>query len=192
MTYVAITPLASQSPGLFPAACNTNFVRLQTIISGDHIFNLSAATNDGIHKQVSLLNYATDPSSLTQGNNCVVYSKLVTGVTQLFFYNGASVQQLTSGGGSGSRGVVASVNFDATQNPILIRSSFNVASVTRIFNSVGTFAIAFATPLSNANFVVSVTGMRNEFNKTISGYVCGNGAYGSSVSANAVSYSICQ
>lgn len=94
MTFNVTVPNAAQSPGIFPAQNNTNFQRIKDIVNADHNFVDTAATNQGAHKQVSLINRA-DPVALTGGTNGVLYSKDVNGVPQFFFYNGVTVQQIT-------------------------------------------------------------------------------------------------
>jgi hypothetical protein len=94
MTFSINVPNAAQSPGLFPAQNNTNFLRLRDIINNDHNFTNSAAAAQGIHKQVTLINRST-PVGLTAGN-AIVYTKPdIFGATQLWLYNGATNQQLT-------------------------------------------------------------------------------------------------
>lgn len=94
MTFSITVPSANQSPGLFPAQNNTNFMRLRDIINQDHNFTASAASNQGTHKQVSLIN-RSDPGTLP-GISSILYSKADNlGASQLWFYNGLSTSQLT-------------------------------------------------------------------------------------------------
>lgn len=94
MTYDANVPNGGQSPGLFPVQNNTNYARLKTIISGDHIFNDTAANDDGCHKQVTLAN-RVDPSSVPTGTNSMVYGKAATdSVNELWFYDSVTPRQL--------------------------------------------------------------------------------------------------
>ncbi len=97
MTFNAIVPLSTTSPGVFPAQNNTNFTRLKTIISGDHIFNDTQADNDGTHKQVTIT-FRADPTSLPTGTNGIMFSKLdaaVSNAAQVYWYNGTTIQQMT-------------------------------------------------------------------------------------------------
>lgn len=95
MTFDPNVPNASQSPGLFPAQNNTNFARLKTIINADHVFNDTAQTTDGVHRQVTLISRAV-PVSLPGGTNAILYSWVdALSRTQLRFYNGSTDVQLT-------------------------------------------------------------------------------------------------
>lgn len=95
MTFNTNVPNAAQSPGLFPAQNNTNFARLKTIINNDHIFNDTAAANDGTHRQVTLTDRAI-PGSLPTNTNAILYTWLDTlGRSQLRYYNGIADWQLT-------------------------------------------------------------------------------------------------
>ncbi len=101
MTFNAIVPLSTQSPGLFPAQNNTNYTRLKTLISGDHIFNDTAPgatpNNDGTHKQVTVT-FRADPAALPTDTNGIMFSKLdatVSNAAQLYWYNGSTIEQMT-------------------------------------------------------------------------------------------------
>lgn len=94
MTFSTNVPNAAFSPGLFPAENNTNFTRLKAIISGDHVFNDTAAENDGIHNQVTLVN-RDSPSALVAGANSMFYGRTATdNVNELWFYDNVSARQL--------------------------------------------------------------------------------------------------
>lgn len=97
MTYDPVTPNAGQSPGVFPTGNNTNFARLKTIINADHVFNDTAQADDGAHRKMTMVNLSADPVALPAGTNGIVYSKVVSGETQMFFYNGVRISQFTSG-----------------------------------------------------------------------------------------------
>ena len=98
MTFNTNVPDASQSPGLFPTQNNTNFTRLQAIIAGDHQFNNTEPSappnNDGVHKQVTLINRA-NPSSVPTGSNSMFYGKAATdAVNELWFFDGGGFAQV--------------------------------------------------------------------------------------------------
>lgn len=96
MSYAIIVPNAGQSPGLFPAQNNANFNRLKTIINSDHVFNDTAQADDGIHRQVTLVNRSAAPVGLVTGANAMLYSfPDSNSATQLYWYDGATIQQLT-------------------------------------------------------------------------------------------------
>lgn len=93
MTFDPAIPKAAQSPGLFPTQNNTNYTRLKTIINADHVFNDTAASTDGVHRQMTLVS-RTHPVSLPVGTNSMLYS--FSGTTQqLWFYDGSTNFQLT-------------------------------------------------------------------------------------------------
>lgn len=95
MTFDPNIPNAGQSPGLFPPQNNTNFARLKTIINADHVFNDTAQSTDGFHRQATMVARA-QPGALPVGSNAILYAWLDgSGQTQLRFYNGANDFQLT-------------------------------------------------------------------------------------------------
>jgi hypothetical protein len=95
MTFIVVVPNAGQSPGLFPSQANANFQRLETIITGDHVFNASAAPNDGLHKQVTLVNRIDPVGLLPSGTNSMVYGKTASdSVNELWFYDAITPRQL--------------------------------------------------------------------------------------------------
>jgi hypothetical protein len=95
MTFDPNIPNAGQSPGLFPPQNNTNFARIKTIINSDHVFNDTAQSTDGFHKQATMIARAS-PVALPTGSNAILYSWLDgSGQTQLRFYNGANDFQIT-------------------------------------------------------------------------------------------------
>lgn len=185
MSYDANVPNFNQSPGLFPAKCNTNFSRLQTLINADHIFNDSTAATDGTHRQVTML-ARNVPGSLPVGNG-ILYTKLVTGVPQLFFYNGITDQQITPALTIGAT-VVACVNFNGTITGAVnqaIRSQFNVNRVER--SAAGTYTIIFSTPLANTDYIVLLTGMRQDSSsKPVFGFVESSPLYTTNVTVDSV------
>lgn len=95
MTFDPNVPNAGQSPGLFPTQNNTNFARLQTIINTDHVFNDTAQSTDGYHRQCTMIDRA-QPMSLPTGSNGIVYTWLDSNSqSQLRFYNGMNDFQIT-------------------------------------------------------------------------------------------------
>jgi len=110
MTFDPNVPNANQSPGLFPAQNNNNYARLKTIINADHVFNDTAAANDGVHRQVTMVTHPIAvPGDLPAGTNGLAYAWVdADGQTQLRFYNGTDDFQLTPLGPTPSK-VVGSV-----------------------------------------------------------------------------------
>ena len=144
MTFNATKPNASESPSLAPGQIQTNWSRLQTIIDKDHQFNASAATNDGLHKRVSLMN--GNQASLPAGSNAVMYSNSVslsTGVTRNeVFVRNASQNMLLA--------PRAACSFTVSGTTPTIEFSFNVNTVVR--NSIGVYTITFTGALPSAKY----------------------------------------
>ncbi len=178
MTFDPNIPNAGQSPGLFPAQSNTNYARLKTIINAEHVFNDTASASDGIHRQVTFINRSTPGS--TGAGNAILYTRSTSGATQLFFYNGVNVQQITPF----AQIVKAMVNFNGIPGTPMIRSASNVSSVTK--NGTGDYTINFATPIANDNYVVLLTGMRNSSGSGSFGCVAGSSTYTNSVKVGSV------
>lgn len=177
MTYSSGVPAQLASPGIFPAQGNTNFARLQTIIGGDHQFNLSAAANDGYHNLIHLTAQAPSGALAATGR---LYVKTAGSYLQLFYMDEAGrAYQITPG-------IIAAVNFNGTGavGVQTLRSSINVTSVTK--TSTGSYTIAFTTAIANNNYIVQCTGMRNATGDVSNGYIAGNATYGTSVAVGSL------
>lgn len=98
MTYNASTnPSATDKIRIFPSQVSTNmWPRLQTIISGDHQFNASVASNDGYHKVIHLINQAGTPAATSGFGQ--VYTKTVGTENEMFFRGGALAVELQMSG----------------------------------------------------------------------------------------------
>ena len=182
MTYDPGIPNASNSPGIFPAQSQANFGRLQTLLGADHQFNNSAATTDGWHNLVHMIPPNPDPTGALSGYGRL-YSKADSGgVQQLHFMTDAGSEYQITPAYSGA-GIVAAVNFDGVSGAV-IRSQLNVTSVTR--SSTGRYRINFTNPIANANYIATVTGMRNTTSSAgvipCMGFVMANATYSNSVS----------
>lgn len=174
MTFDPAIPKAAQSPGLFPTQNNTNYTRLKTIINADHVFNDTAASTDGVHKQMTLVSRAHPVGALPVGTNSMLYS--FSGTTQqLWFYDGSSHFQVTP-----TMPIRAAVAFDGNG---VIQSQVNVSSAVKSGTSI--FTINFTIPMPNANYIVQVCGMRPGANTVCNGGVLGN-TFASSVTTNFV------
>jgi len=88
-TYNASVPQSSDSPSIFPAQGQANFGRLLTVFGVDHQFNLSAATNDGWHKVVHLIQQAPTGPDSGFGR---LYVKLQGPAVQLFYLDDLGVE----------------------------------------------------------------------------------------------------
>ncbi len=178
MTFNASIPLNSDSPSIFPAQSQTNYARLQTIISADHQFNLTAAGNDGYHNLIHKTLQAPTGALANTGRS---YVKVSAGRVHDFYMDDTGAEyQVTP-----TMPIRASVNFNGTGavGVQVIRSQFNVASVTKTAN--GLYTIAFTTAMPDANYMIQITGMRNT-NLSAFGFVQGDATYGNSVTTASV------
>ena len=82
--------------------------------------------------------------------------------------DGSGVMKLQSNGVTTN--ALAWVNFNGT-GTVAIRSSYNVSSITD--NGTGDYTVNFATALSDANYVVGVTGYRNTSGDSFASQVAG-------------------
>jgi hypothetical protein len=146
------------------------------------MFNDSASATDGIHKQVTLLTRDA-PGALPVGNG-ILYTKVVDGVSQLYFYNGTTDMKITPALTLGAT-IKACVNFDGTGAFGLIpsgdiRSQFNISSINHTDD--GEYTITFATPLADSNYIVLLCGMRKDSSsKPVYGFVNSAPTYETSV-----------
>lgn len=178
MTYNVTVPNASQSPALFPGQANTNFTRLKTIINADHVFNDTAQSTDGVHRQCTLIDRA-DPVSLPSGTDAILYSwEDSAGQSQLKLYNGTSIFQITPG-------VVAAVNFNGIPaTPTIRGNALNVSSVVK--DATGVYTINFSTALPDTNYIVAGMGMRNTAGDVSAPCVFADPIYNNSVTTGSV------
>ena len=141
MTFNIIAPNASVSPGLFPPQNNTNFSRLKTIINSDHVFNDTAQTTDGFHRQVTLINRTPPTGVLPTGSNGIIYTDLDSfSQTQLHFYNGATDYQLTP---------LAAAPTKVTGSVALAGNATSGTIYTVPPNSYGTIFVNYISPSGN-------------------------------------------
>jgi len=147
MTFDPGIPVKTQSPGLFPDQMHADLNRLKTMIETDHVFNNTAQANDGIHKQVRLINNSFPIGGFVNGENGIHFAVAnALGQSQEWYVNNSMYLPETS--------IKAIVNFDgSTGAPVMRAGSFNVTSVTRPPGApVGTYRITFIVPfVSNAN-----------------------------------------
>jgi len=97
MSYVENVPDANQSPYYLPQQNSENFTRLKKIITADHVFNDTSADDDGIHRQVTIVNRPApgDPTSVPAGASSMMYGKTATdSVNELWFFDAVSPRQL--------------------------------------------------------------------------------------------------
>ena len=179
MTFDASIPLSTDSPALFPSQSQQNFQVLQTIVGKDHQFNLTPAggDNSGYHTIVHMIPQSTPGAVAGHGQ---LYGKLSSGVAQLYYEDSAGTEYRLAP--KTATNIVAAVNFNGISGASIRGTAFNVSGVTR--TGTGSYTITFASPLSNNNYVVQITGMRNGTDDISNGQVAGNATYGNSVSTN--------
>ncbi len=150
MTFDANQPNASESPANFPTPANVNNTRIKTLINAEHVFNDTAQADDGVHRQMTMI-ARTDPVSVPAGTSAMLYTKIVSGTPQLYFYDG-TIARLIGDSGTlsiaaraswNSAGTVFGPNFNATV-------SFNASSKV--------YTITFPTPLSALGLQFSLEG----------------------------------
>ena len=182
MTFDPSIPLASDPPGNFPTQSQTNFSRLKTLISADHQFNNTAATDDGYHNIVHLT--AQTPNAAAVPASGRLYAKADgLGRLQANYMDdtpGTSLNyQITP-----TLPIRAAVNFDSTG--VIRGTAYNVSSVTLL--SGGHFKVNFTTNMPDANYITQVTGMGTDtgVRNSCLGAISGDTVYGNSVTTSYV------
>lgn len=141
MTYNPNVPNASQSPGLFPTQNNTNFARLKTIINADHLFNDTAQSTDGVHRQCTMIARAI-PGALIPGTNSILYTWIdANNQAQLRFYNGDIDYQLTPNLTTSPTKLTGSVSLTGGQ------TSGNIFNIPA--NTFGTIFVNYVSPTAS-------------------------------------------
>jgi len=122
MTFDASIPLTGDSPALFPNQSQTNFARLQALVSADHQFNITSAANDGYHNLVHM----QIPNPLPTGALASLgrlYAKTVSGEAQLHYMDSAGVEyQITPDSSNSSLAFKGSVVTTGSPQTILLGS----------------------------------------------------------------------
>lgn len=140
MTFSTNVPNASQSPGLFPAQCNTNFERLQTLLEANHKFNDTAAANDGYHQNIQMIPLAT-PANLAAAGQ--LFANIdVTGNPLTYKDTLNNVYQITPG-----LPLRAAVVFSPGGTQLY---SFNVVSV--LDQGSGSYKINFSNNIPSSSY----------------------------------------
>lgn len=165
MSFNTVVPNAGQSPGIFPTQCNTNFSRLQALISGDHQFNNSVAQNDGKHKQVTYIDRVNPVAPLPTGTNIISFSKQVFDtISDLYTFNGNAIDQQSWRSLEGTKVVVVPTDAVISAVPtncygyvFMIKTSVSPPAIsTAFFASNGTVMSIFANSPVNASSTVVV------------------------------------
>lgn len=176
MTFNASVPLNSDSPATFPAQNQDNMTVLNTILASDHQFNNTPVPGDnsGWHNLIHLTQQAPSGALASTGR---LYVKVSGGGTHLFYMDSSGSEYQISPG----MPIRAAVNFEKSG---AIRSAYNVSSVTR--NTTGSYRVNFTTAMPDINYIVQVTGMREDSAEVITGCVLGHPTYTTSISVNSV------
>jgi hypothetical protein len=135
MTFNASVPLSSDSPSIFPPQNQGNMARLQTLFSGDHQFNLTAAANDGYHNLIHMTLQAPTGVLASTGR---LYVKTATSVVQLYYMDSAGIEyQITP---------IAAAPTKITGSVALAGSATSGTVYTIPDNSQGTIFVNYITP----------------------------------------------
>lgn len=176
MTFNAAVPLNSDSPSTFPTQNQTNMSRLQILLGADHQFNLTAAADDGYHNIIHMTQQAPSGALAATGRG---YAKSSAGRIHEFYMDDTGAEyQITP-----TMPIRAAVNFNGISGAV-IRSQYNVASVTRI--ATGRYQINFTTAMPDTNYIVQFTGMRNSSGNLATTCIEGNSTYTNSVATTFV------
>lgn len=176
-------PAANESPSVFPAQNQSNMSSIYDNFSADHQFNNAPVLGDnsGYHTLIREIPQNPSGSAFGIGRS---YSKLIGSRIEKFFMNDAGNEyQITP-----TIPIRAAVNFgdvvDDNPGSPIIRSQFNVTSVTRL--SIGKYRITFTNPMPDNNYIVSITGMRHLSTDRTNGQVVGDNVYGTNVTTTHV------
>jgi len=182
MAYNPLIPLNSDSPSIFPAQSRENFTRLQKIVGADHQFNLSIAANDGYHNLIHMQIPNPEPSGIeaSLGRLYAKTSALATPRVHAFYMDDQGTEyQVTP-----TMPIRAAVNFNGVAGAVIRGTAYNVSGVTQ--DSTGKYTITFDRPMPDNNYIVQVTGMRDNTNVGLTGCVAGNATYGTPVKTTSV------
>lgn len=146
MSYDQNTPRATETPAQSQPLIAGNFLQIATSYNTDHVA-LTSGSNVGQHKQVTFSNVlAADPNQVAPIAS--LYTKAISGNSQLFFQNGAlaaNVAQLT-----GNAVLTGSEYTVVTPWGLIFKYGLGTASNAGIVNN-------FAVPFPNGSLGVLLT-----------------------------------
>jgi hypothetical protein len=193
MAFDPSVPNAAQNPRMFPQQGSIDFTRLKNIVNADHIFNDAVTANDGIHKQVTLINKDKDSvPTFVPENTSLLYSRLegVDQPTQLYYFNGTTEQQITPDIVTFPK-LHAYANFKGTAagDEGRIRSSFNIKSI--LWAGAGLYLITLVEPAPVNQYIVQITAsdpkIESNFDASlVYGFVHSSESYGNTIYDNQV------
>lgn len=156
MTYNPNIPQAGDRPSSSQGDILMNFQELNTQFSINHTSLISSSAN-GKHFRIDLPVQGADPA-LTTATDGILYTKDVSGETQLFYRNNVTVEQITSSQGGGSS--PTQNGFVYLQGGMLLNwgvRTFNIG----VNNINITFIQSFSVPAFNVTATASVSGGAN-------------------------------
>lgn len=193
MAFDPSVPNAAQNPRMFPQQGAVDFTRLKNIINADHIFNDAVTANDGIHRQVTLINKDKDSvPTFVPENTSILYSRLegVDQPTQLYYFNGTTEQQITPDIVTFPK-LHAYVNFKGkiSGSEERIRSSFNIKGILKL--GVGHYQITLIEPAPVNQYIVQITASDPQINSDFTaslvyGFIQSSPSYGTTIQDNTV------
>lgn len=169
MTWSASIPDGASSPSLFPTEAQTNWSRLQSIITADHLFSTSSSSDQGYHKIVHWVNQGGDlgdnsPAPATGVGQ--LYTKTVTTTGDASSTAGSSEHLCYQPGTDGAAlreaslsacPVRAAVSFrgQTSNGACTVYWGHNVSGVSR--TASGQYTISFTTDLPSIYYVPVIT-----------------------------------
>lgn len=145
-TYNLNLPPATQNPSVSQPLILQNFNSLSSIWTSDHFTFGSAGDFDGFHSQVTLPTPLGGDPTLS-GTYGEIYTKIVSGLTQLFFANASNTFQLT-----GVNIVTDTVGATGFGIKLSNGLTFNFGQATGVSSSGTT--ITYQIPFTSNNIVV--------------------------------------
>jgi hypothetical protein len=168
MAYDNVIPVATQSPGVFPAQSQENFTRLKTIIDADHQFNDAVASNDGYHVLSHWVNQGGslgDDTPTGIASTAQLYTKTLTYLKQAGAASTRQVLMQQPGDRTvpaeetaiGAAPIRAAVSFNTAGT--ILGAAFNVISVVYSLGTPASYAVTFdvANPMPLATYLVIVS-----------------------------------
>lgn len=174
MTWDASKPANNESPGAAPEQIRTNWARIESMITNDHLFNPTqpAQNTDGFHKITHFINQSGDIGSGTPApitGTGQAYTKTITTLGNASSTAGAGehicYQRGTDGGATQEMSttvcpVRASVSFQgrSSNGTCTINWAYNVSSIDR--TAEGQYTINFENDLPSIYYVPFITASR--------------------------------
>lgn len=166
MTFDSSKPNSNESPSQFPAQAQTNWSRIEAIVSADHQWNDAADASDGKHNKARFPEQASAPS--TAANEVALYSKEANSISELYMRRESDGNEIQMTTGAVS---AAASGYSFLPGGVIIQWGKKTSPGT---SGTITFPIAFP----NACFSISFGMIRNASSSTQSLYVNSASAIG--------------